>query len=86
MPLYPYKCKCGHEDDHYAKIGETKLPCPKCGRKMARQLHGNFGINMGVGPYGYYDDNLQTYVRTNAHRREVMAEQGVSEGHGKGWY
>ena len=85
MPIYPYLCKCGHEDDHYAKIDEQDIPCPKCSGKMTRQFHGNFGINMGVGAYGYYDDNLQTYLHSNAHKRQVMAEQGVSEGYGKGW-
>lgn len=85
MPLYDYKCKCGNEQEAIAIPDETKLPCPKCTRKMKRQFHGNFGINMGVGPYGYYDENLQTYLHSNAHKRQVMAEQGVSEGYGKGW-
>ena len=45
-----------------------------------------FGINMGVGAYGYYDENLGTYINTNKHRREVMEKQGVTEKIGKGWY
>jgi hypothetical protein len=52
---------------------------------MERKFHSRFGISMGVGAYGYFDDNLRTYVRTNAHKRQVMAEQGVSEKFGKGW-
>lgn len=85
MPIYEYKCKCGYSGDHIAKPGEEKLPCPKCDHQMDRQFHASFGINMGVGAYGYFDDNLGCYIRTNAHRREVMKEQGVSEAYGKGW-
>jgi putative FmdB family regulatory protein len=85
MPIYGYKCKCGYEGDHIAKPDETKLKCPKCRRKMNRQFHGRFGIAMGVGAYGYYDETLGTYIRTNAHKRQVMKEQGVSEKFGKGW-
>jgi len=53
---------------------------------MKRVLSGRFGINMGVGAYGYYDENLQAYCGTNRERRRIMKEQGVSEKYGKGWY
>ena len=85
MPLFDYRCKCGHESEHFAKPDETKLPCPKCKGKMERQFHSRYGISMGVGAYGYYDDNLGCHVRTNAHKREVMRKQGVTEKFGKGW-
>lgn len=52
---------------------------------MHRQFHSRFGISMGVGAYGYYDENLGTYIRTNAHKRQVMREQNVTEKFGKGW-
>lgn len=36
MPLYNYKCECGHEFDEVLKISERKLPteqeCPACGK------------------------------------------------------
>jgi len=85
MPIYDYKCKCGKAEEHYAGFDDKTLPCA-CGKMMERQITTHFGICMGVGPYGYYDENLQTYVHTNAHRRQVMQEQGVSEKFGKGWY
>lgn len=85
MPIYPYKCKCGYEGDHIGKVDDDKLPCPKCRREMVRRFHASFGINMGVGSYGYYDENLGCYIGTNAQKRRVMQEQGVQEKFGKGW-
>ena len=85
MPLYDYKCKCGYEGEHIAYIDE-RLRCPECKKEMERQMPYTHGICMGVGAYGYYDENLQTYIKTNAHRREVMRQQGVVEKVGKGWY
>lgn len=86
MPLFDYSCKCGYSGEHIAKADEQLLRCPECGDNMVRQFHSRFGICMGaVGAYGYYDDNLQTYIRTNEHRKQVMREQGVTERIGKGW-
>lgn len=85
MPLYDYACqRCGRIEERIAGFDEQIIPCP-CGCTMTRQFHGNFGINMGVGAYGYYDETLQTYINSNKHKREVMREQGVSERFGKGW-
>ena len=84
MPLYDYKCKCGYKGEHIAHIDEAKL-CPRCNRVMERQMPFSHGISMGVGPYGYYDDNLQAYVGTNREKREIMRQQGVEEKFGKGW-
>jgi len=86
MPLYDMKCqKCGKEEERIARIDEDSLPCTSCGGNAKRQLHGRFGISMGVGAYGYFDENLGCYIGTNAEKKRVMAEQGVSEGYGKGW-
>lgn len=85
MPIYDWECKCGYKGEHIAKVDE-KLKCPNCLKVMKRQMPSSHGINMGVGPYGYYDDNLETYVHTNRHRREVMRQKGVQEKFGKGWY
>lgn len=86
MPIYSYKCLCGYEADHVGKVDDKTMPCPECLGTMRRQFHSRFGISMGVGAYGYFDENLGTYVRTNAHKREVMRQQGVTEKIGKGWY
>jgi len=84
VPLYDYQCECGKEIEaitHY----EKNAKCPECGREMKRLLTGKIGISMGVGAYGYYDDTLQAYVGTNAEKKRIMKEQGVTESYGKGW-
>ena len=86
MPLYDYECEdCGIVQDVWADMDEKELE-HSCGKKMKRLISGKVGINMGVGPYGYYDDTLQTYVHTNEQRRREMKKQGVTEKIGKGWY
>lgn len=53
--------------------------CFKCMKDRVK-LPPIFRINKGPVPIGgYYDDNLQTFIRTKAHRQSVMDEQGVSE-------
>ncbi len=86
MPLYDFKCECGVAVECIAKIDE-KVKCQKCGQTMKRQMPFTHGVNMGAsGAYGYYDENLETYISTNKQRREVMRKQGVGEAYGKGWY
>ena len=85
MPIYDYECsKCGYTGEHITHINDYEL-CPKCCVPMKRVLT-TFGINMGVGAYGYYDDNLGTYIHTNKQKKEEMQKQGVTEKFGKGWY
>jgi putative FmdB family regulatory protein len=86
MPLFDYLCeRCKITEERIAKVDEHIVTC-SCGGTMARQFHGRYGINMGVGAYGYFDDSLNTYINSNEHRRRVMKEQGVQEAYGrKGW-
>lgn len=88
MPYYDYKCKSCEfvEINRRASVNDTEVSCPKCQGTMVRLMHSQFGINMGAsGAYGYYDDNLETYINGNQHRREVMKQKGVTEKIGKGW-
>ena len=80
MPYYDYKCQdCGFlEENRKAPIDDVRLECPVCGGYHKRLLHGQFGINMGVGAYGYYDENLETHIESNRHKRQVMGEKGVT--------
>lgn len=50
---------------------------------MSRLVTTNYSVVRDVAPY--YDDNLQTYVRSKQHRAEVMREKGLTEKYGKGW-
>ena len=40
MPIYTYKCKCGHDFDKLIYVGDAPktLTCPKCGKRSKRQL------------------------------------------------
>ena len=88
MPIFDYECpNCGTVEDVYAGINDKTIVHEKCKGVMKRFISGNKGISMGpAGAFGYYDDNLETYIHTNRQHREVMKEKGVSEKYGKGWY
>ena len=87
MPLYDYDCpNCrAVRLDIVCPVDDTVF-CEICHREMKRRFPFTHGINMGVWAYGYYDENLETFVATNKQRREEMKKQGVIEGYGKGWY
>lgn len=38
MPLYMYKCECGHEFEELAKFTEETQPCPECEKVAKRQM------------------------------------------------
>lgn len=86
MPYYDYECKqCGCIGEYRTHIDEYEK-CPKCKIEMKRVIQ-PVNFNMGAaGAYGYYDENLGTYINTNKQRREEMKKQGVTEKIGKGWY
>ena len=77
--LYDYECpKCGHTAEQLTRTGDVFI-CPEDGATL-KQMPPVFRINTGPVPItGYFDDNLQTFIRTNTHRKQVMEEQGVCE-------
>lgn len=78
MPIYDYECKCGHTGEYITSMDANKR-CPDCKTEMTRLMSpANFSMG-AAGAYGYYDENLQTYIHTNKQRREIMRQQGVSE-------
>ena len=78
MPIYDMECNHCNEvfEDIIAHVYEV-VPCPKCKRVLERVMS-PVNFNMGVGPYGYYDDNLQMHISTNKQKREEMRKQGVT--------
>lgn len=79
LRMYDFKCKaCGQVQERIVSGDEVihSLCChAKCDRLMPAPR-----CNMGAaGAYGYYDENLETYISTNRQRREVMREKGVCE-------
>ena len=53
MPIYDFKCrKCGKLEERITHFDEQITAC-SCGGTADRQFHCSYGINMGVGAYGY---------------------------------
>ena len=94
MPLYDYNCpECGTREDIFAHIEDKTLYCEQCGSQMKRQLHARYGISMGGVPTGgYYDDTLEAHIETQAQKKRLMREHGVTEKgetpkpDGEAWY
>jgi hypothetical protein len=85
IPIYAYRCVCGSTQDEYRKIAERdQAPvCDICGTVTTREI-----VPTSVAPdlKPYFDDNLETFIHSKQHRREVMKAQGVSEKFGQHWW
>lgn len=84
MPLYEYECRdCGaHKDEFRSVIERNNAPTCDCGNAMAKIIAG-YRVVGDLEPY--FDDNLQTGIKSKQHRKQVMREQGVTEKYGKRW-
>lgn len=85
MPRYDYRCReCGELTEAYRSIEDrdNAPPCDVCG-KETRKIISPYRVHSDIEPY--YDDNLQSHIKSRKHRQRVMREQGVSEKYGKGW-
>jgi putative FmdB family regulatory protein len=38
MPVFDYRCECGHEQEKFVQSAEQLVECPKCGAVMKKQL------------------------------------------------
>ena len=89
--LYDFKCpKCGKLVEKLVEPDEVPR-CYECECDMKQQLP-LVNFNLGPVPFtGHFDETLNTFVRSNNHRKEVMREQGVTEHggtpkpHGDAW-
>ena len=79
LRLNDYACDgCRRTFEALAEQNEP-VSCPDCG-ESTRRLFPVFRVNVGpVTGCGYYDDNLQAFISTNAQRKELMRQQGVTE-------
>ena len=76
LRMYDFKCpQCSEVKEIIVDDGEIPV-CKKCDIHMEKLPH-TFRINMGVGAYGYYDENLG-FVGTNKEKRERMREMEVT--------
>lgn len=83
--IYVYDCPdCGGIKEEFRKVDDrNKLPkCELCKVVMSRVIGGH---NVIPDLQPYFDENLQTGIKSRQHRERVMREQGVSEKIGKGW-
>lgn len=86
MPIYTYACSdCEAEQDAFRSIEKRNdaPDCDLCGIKTHKIISSYAAIG-DLEPY--YDDNLQSYVKSKQHRKQVMREQDVCEKFGKKWY
>jgi putative FmdB family regulatory protein len=82
--LYEYRChSCGETTECIRSVAERdNAPTCACGG-ATRKIISIHRIHPDFKPY--YDDNLQTGIKSKQHRQRVMKEQGVTEAYGKGW-
>lgn len=78
LRLNDYRCpECGDVEEMLLHEHEQAC-CPMCQTVMVK-MPPLVRCNMGpAGAYGYYDPNLETYVETNRHRRELCRQKGVT--------
>ena len=85
MPIYQYRClECSEITDAFRKVADYQdcPACSICGGKC-RKIISVYRVHADMEPY--FDDQLETYIKSKKHRRGVMKDKGVSEKFGKGW-
>lgn len=83
-PIYEYRCRdCGEVTTAFRRVdNRNSAPECECGGATRKIL----SLGRVVGDFEpYYDDNLETHIRSKKHRKKVMKEKGVDEIYGKGW-
>lgn len=83
-PIYEARCQdCGELTDYYRSVANRDdTPKCECGGET-KKIISRYAVQGDFEPY--YDENLETHVKSKQHRKKVMKEQGVSEMIGKGW-
>ena len=81
MPAYDYYCNtCEKTFEYVSAVAErTSASCPTCGATVPgieRLWTPPLGDNIFVA---YFDNGLNTTVRSWAHRKQIMKERGLEE-------
>ena len=92
MPLYTLQCPdCLEISEHFMGLDDNSLivKCPECGHGLTRQFHRHYmsdlpriqgdTVSGGCNYSGYYDEGLDCWIKSKAHRQAEMAKQGVVE-------
>ena len=82
MPVYDMWCpECGNTrlDKYFKNMQDRQeCECENCRVQMVPMVPKGLMINLD-STYEGYDEVLETYLRGNTHRKEVMKEQGLRE-------
>lgn len=83
MPIYNYECDtCKKVHEEFRKIAERDN-VPLCCGKPTVKIISSYAVVGDVEPY--YDDNLESFVKSKQHRKKLMKDRGVYERYGKRW-
>jgi len=88
--LYEMECDCGHRDEYMMAMDEVEkwVKCTSCGAEICRRHHRVFhGMRLNIQGdtvsggcnYDYYDEHLETHIKSKQHRKDEMKRQGVEE-------
>lgn len=84
--IYDYACiACDKHTEAVRSVNERNNtpPCEHCGGVTRKVISLSRPIP-DMAPY--FDDNLQSYVTSRQHRKELMRQQGVYEKFGQNWH
>ena len=81
MPAYDYYCpNCEKSFEHVSAVAErASATCPTCGATVPdveRLYTPPLGSNIFVA---YFDNGLNTWIRSWTHRKQEMKKRGVEE-------
>lgn len=74
MPLYGYRCDCGHQfDEHHTMAQATSLQsCPSCGALAMR----TYGFYKDKEFQSFFDDQYKCEIRSAKQERKLMKKHG----------
>ena len=84
MMIYEYQCDvCKQLTTAWKSVADrNNAPKCECGGDTKKIISG-YSVVPDLQPY--FDDNLESHIKSKQHRKQVMREQGVAEKYGKGW-
>ena len=91
MPIYTLECpNCCLRSEHILGMNDSLdnlIECPMCGEDMTRRNDRIYDVPLiqgdtvagGSNYAGYYDEGMNEYVKSKAHRAELMKQKGLVE-------
>jgi len=83
--IYEYRCADCKKITEAIRCVADRNDCPSCECGGAtKKIISAYRTHSDLDPY--YDMNLETFIQSKKHRKQVMLSQGVCENFGQGWY